>query len=532
MKSPTSNRQGDMNVTRPRPQEPVIVVGSGIAGALAALGAAESGPVVVITEGALGDGSTRRAQGGIAAAVDRGDSVEAHLRDTLQAGAGLCDAEAAAVICREGPAQVTELLSRGVVFDRSRGRLSLAREGAHSAARVVHAGGDATGAHIVAALSAALRADPRVELAEGERAAEIVVRDGRASGLRTVGAGGAPRERAARAVVLASGGMGWLYPRTTNPPGATADGPALAARAGAALADLELVQFHPTALALGEGPLALVSEAVRGEGAVLRDARGRRFMPDVHPMAELGPRDVVARAIARRAAADGADVTLDLRHLDPRRVRARFPTVAALCRAHGLDLARDPIPVTPAAHYAMGGVLTDLWGRATLPGLWAVGECASTGAHGANRLASNSLLEAVVFADRAARALAAPGDWPAGPPAPPAGPAGGTAEGAPVRAAVARAMWAGVGVERDARGLSEARRTLDALPAPADPEAANLLEVARLAARAAQLRTESRGAHFRRDHPGADPRLAVRIAWAGGEPRLLPLHAHPDREAA
>ncbi len=510
-------------MARPHRQDPVIVVGSGIAGALLALGAAESGPVVVITEGELGDGSTRRAQGGIAAAVEPGDSVEAHLRDTLAAGAGLCDPDAAAAICREGPAQVTELLSRGVAFDRSRGRLRLAREGAHSAARVVHAGGDATGAHIVAALAAALRADPRIELAEGERAVEVLVRDGRAAGLRTVAAGRRVRQRPARAVALASGGMGWLYPRTTNPPGATADGPALAARAGAALADLELFQFHPTALALGDGPLALVSEAVRGEGAVLRDARGRRFMPDEHPMAELGPRDVVARAIARRAAELGGEVTLDLRHLDPDAVRGRFPTVAGLCAEHGLDLARDPIPVTPAAHYAIGGVLADMAGRSTLPGLFAVGECAATGAHGANRLASNGLLEAAVLAAGAADALAADGDdWPERPavaavPAPPE--AGG---GEPVRAALQDAMWRGVGVERDAEGIAAAARALAALPEATDAGTDNLLLVARLAAAAAALRTESRGAHFRRDHPLPDPAQARRIAWAGDRPFHVP----------
>jgi L-aspartate oxidase len=508
----------------------VIVVGSGIAGALVALGAAESGPVVVITEGTLGDGSTRRAQGGIAAAVDGGDSVQAHLRDTLEAGAGLCDVDAAAAICREGPAQVTELLSRGVAFDRSRGRLRLAREGAHSAARVVHAGGDATGAHIVAALSAALRADPRIELAEGERAVEVLVRDGRAAGLTTTGADGRPRARAARAVALASGGMGWLYPRTTNPPGATADGPALAARAGAALADLELVQFHPTALALGDGPLALVSEAVRGEGAVLRDARGNRFMPGEHPMAELGPRDVVARAIARRAAAQGGEVTLDLRHLDADAVRARFPTVAALCAEHGLDLARDPIPVTPAAHYAIGGVLADIAGRTSLPGLFAVGECAATGAHGANRLASNGLLEAAVLAAGAADALAGPlDDWPEGRTAAPSPPPAEDGPGAEARAALQAAMWAGCGVERDAEGIARASRALAALPEGTDAGTDNLLLVGRLAAAAAGLRAESRGAHHRRDHPHPDPSQARRIAWAGGSPFDVPLNRSARR---
>lgn len=510
-------------------QDPVIVVGSGIAGALLALAAAEGGPVVVVTKDVLGEGSTVRAQGGIAAAVDGHDSVEAHLADTLAAGAGLCDPVAAAHICREGPAQVATLLARGVRFDRSEGRLRLAREGAHSAARVVHAGGDATGAHIVSALTAALRADPAIELAEGERAREILVRDGRVAGLRSVGADGRERVRAARAVALAAGGMGQLYPHTTNPLGATADGPALAARAGAALADLEITQFHPTALALGDGPLALVSEAVRGEGGLLRDNAGVRFMRDEHPMAELGPRDVVARAIARRAAATGADVTLDMRHLDPEAVRRRFPTVAGLCARHGLDLATDPIPVTPAAHYAVGGVLTDMAGRSTLPGLFAIGECAATGAHGANRLASNGLLEAAVLASGAAEALRGDlADWPEGPVAPAPAPPAQDGDGAGARRALQAAMWRGVGVERDAEGLAAASAALAAIGDGTDAETDNLLLVARLAADAATVRTESRGAHFRRDHPAPDPAWARRIAWVGGRPFILtPTVAEP-----
>ena len=519
----------------PAPEmDPVIVIGSGIAGSLLALSAAETGPVVVVTKDVLGEGSTIRAQGGIAAAIDGHDSVEAHLADTLAAGGGLCDVAAAAHICREGPAQVATLLARGVRFDRSEGRLRLAREGAHSAARVVHAGGDATGAHIVAALTAALRADPAIELAEGERAREIIVRDGRVAGLRSVAADGREVVRPARAVALASGGMGQLYPYTTNPLGATADGVALAARAGAALADLEITQFHPTALALGDGPLALVSEAVRGEGGLLRDADGYRFMPDEHTMAELGPRDVVARAIARRAAGGGGDVTLDMRHLDPEAVRRRFPTVAALCAAHGLDLATDPIPVTPAAHYAVGGVLTDMAGRSTLPGLFAIGECAATGAHGANRLASNGLLEAAVLASGAADALRRDLDaWPEGPVAPAVSPPAAAAADPGARAAIQAAMWRGVGVERDAEGLAAAARDLAAVPEGSDPETDNLLLVARIAADAAALRTESRGAHFRRDHPLPDPAWARRIAWVGGRPSILPPSlAEPARALA
>ncbi len=511
-------------------RDPVIVVGSGIAGSVLALEAAEHGPVVLITEGLLGEGSTQRAQGGMAAAIDEHDSVADHIADTLAAGAGLCDPEAVRVICADGPAQVAALLARGVDFDRADGRLRLAREGAHSAARVVHAGGDATGAHIVAALSAALRRDPRIQVVEGERVLEVLVRDGRAVGVRTTGG-----TRTGRAVALAAGGMGHLYSRTTNPAGATADGTALAGRAGAALADLEFVQFHPTALAVGTSPLALVSEAVRGEGGILRDADGHRFMPDEHPMAELGPRDVVARAIARHAARLGADVTIDLRHLDADEVHARFPTVAALCAAHGLDLARDLIPVTPAAHYGVGGALTDMAGRTTLPGLFAVGESAATGAHGANRLASNGLLEAAVLATAAARALARPdGEWTMTllPPTAAVAPPVPRGDDGTTRTALQDAMWRGVGVERDGDGLAVATAALAALPEGTDPATDNLLMVGRLAAAAATLRTESRGAHFRADHPVADPAQARRIAWVGGLPVALPpTPARPGRAA-
>lgn len=504
-------------------QDPVIVVGSGISGALMALGIAEDGPVVLLTKRRLGEGNTRAAQGGMAAAIDPDDSIEAHLADTMAAGAGLCDVDAAARICREGPHQVAVLREYGVSFDGERGRPSLGLEGAHSAPRIVHAGGDATGAHISIALTAALRADPRVEFAEEERVLEVLVRDGRATGVISRDSGGRHRVRLGRAVVLATGGAGELFPHTTNPRGATADGPALAARAGAALADLEFVQFHPTALALGESPLALVSEAVRGAGAHLRDARGHRFMPDLHPMAELGPRDVVARAIARRAMEDDAPVTLDLRHLDADEVRAHFPTISASCAAHGMDLARDPIPVTPVAHYAMGGVLTDLSGRSTIPGLYAVGECACTGAHGANRLASNSLLEAAVLATGARISLAAgdDDDRPQGPTGPARQPDRGTGDPAGVRRDLQAAMWAGVGVERDADGLARARRALAGLPATGDPETDNLLLVARATAAAAERRTESRGAHHRRDFPATDPAQAHRTAWVDGRPHPL-----------
>ncbi|HMM48487.1 MAG TPA: L-aspartate oxidase [Miltoncostaeaceae bacterium] len=498
-------------------EEPVIVVGSGISGALMALGLAEDGPVVLITKRLLGDGSTRAAQGGMAAAIAPNDSVEAHLADTMAAGAGLCDPAAAARICREGPRQVEILRGWGVRFDGDPDRTLLGLEGAHSAPRILHAGGDATGAHIAVALTAALERTAQVEVHEREHVLEVIVRDGRAVGVLTRDDRGREHRRAGRAVVLATGGAGELYPHTTNPPGASADGQALAARAGAALADLEFVQFHPTALALGTSPLALVSEAVRGAGAYLRDAHGRRFMPALHPQAELGPRDVVARAIARQARADGRPVTLDLRHLPADEVHARFPTVSANCAAHGLDLARDPIPVTPAAHYAMGGVLTDLAGRTTIPHLYAIGEAACTGAHGANRLASNSLLEAAVLAGGAREALADADrtDWPAGPSAGPIRRRVGPGDPRTVRAALQRALWEGVGVERDGHGIAAAERTLAELDWTGDPETDNLLLVARATARAAAARTESRGAHHRTDFPDEDPTQARRVAWVG-----------------
>jgi L-aspartate oxidase len=518
----------------PLARRSALVVGSGVAGLFLALRAAGRGVhVTVVSKAALTEGSTRMAQGGIAAALGPGDSVGAHLADTLSAGAGLCDPAAAALVCREGPARVADLVALGVAFDRSRGRLALGREGAHGVARVAHAGGDATGLHVAESLASAARAHPAIDLVEGETALEIVLRDGVVAGVRTRDGAGGERERTADAVVLATGGSGHLFAHTTNPLTATADGPALAHRAGAALADLEFVQFHPTALAVGSSPLPLVTEAARGEGGILRDAAGRAFMRDVHPLGDLAPRDVVARAIWARAREDGEHVTLDLTHLPAAEVRTRFPTVAAACRAHGLDIARDPIPVTPAAHYAMGGVLTDLHGRSTLPGLFAVGECADTGAHGANRLASNSLLEGLVMAERAADALARDGGWPEGPAAAPAALPDGTS-GPWVRTEIQRTMWRYAGLERDAEGLALAARVLEGLPPAGDPETCNLLEVARLVVAAATLREESRGAHFRRDRPHPDRRLAVRIAWAGGEPVVLPLTPFPElaQEAA
>jgi len=508
----------------------VIVVGSGLAGLLAAIEAADAGAdVLLVTKGALADANTTRAQGGIAAAVFPDDSVASHLADTLAAGAALCDPAAVEVLCGEGPDRVRELVARGVRFDRDGAALARGLEGAHAVARVLHAGGDATGAEIERALIAAVAREARVTVREHAALAELVtesVSDGEPR--RVVGVELAPSARAggaagtaasteagtgasntiewADAVVLATGGAGQLFAHTTNPAVATGDGIAAAWRAGAAIADAEFYQFHPTALA-APGSF-LISEAVRGEGAVLLNARGERFMNT-----ELAPRDVVARAIAAEMRAQGgAPVVLDATGLGASVLARRFPTIDAATRAAGFDWARQPIPVTPAAHYWMGGISTDASGRSSLPGLWAVGECASTGVHGANRLASNSLLEAAVFAHRAAadvltiRPAALVGQHDAGQAQAQAQaqPAGGFS-----RELLQRLMWECAGLQRSGEGLEHAASVL------ADWEAAsledrNLLDVARLVVDFALAREESRGAHFRTDFPLPRPEFARR----------------------
>lgn len=476
----------------------VIVVGSGIAGLVTALVASHRHEVMLVTKGALAESSTRAAQGGIAAASGASDSVALHVEDTLAAGAGLGVREAVEVLCAEGPAAVAALQEWGVAFDRERGDLARGLEGAHSRPRILHAGGDATGAAIEAALVAAVRG-ARVELREHTALVDLVQEGGAVTGVDVLH-DGAVKRLGANAVVLATGGAGQLYRHTTNPAVVTGDGLAAALRAGAATADLELYQFHPTTLALPGG--FLVSEAVRGEGAVLRDAAGERFLLGVHPDAELAPRDVVARAIAERMRRQGGlPVHLDARAIDPSVLAQRFPTISAACRANGLSLADDLLPVTPAAHYWMGGIATDLDGRTSLPGLLAVGEVARTGVHGANRLASNSLLEGVVFARRAASAL---DSLPrgSGPDTPPIA----LAPMALDRAALQEAMWSGAGLSRDAAGLTAAREALRAcaLPAPLELrtlEDANLRTCALALIDAALARTRSVGAHHRTDSP-------------------------------
>ncbi|TFD50557.1 L-aspartate oxidase [Cryobacterium frigoriphilum] len=512
----------------------VLVIGSGLAGLVAAVRATDAGHhVVLVTKAALPESNTRYAQGGIAAALFPDDSVRTHIRDTLRAGSGLCSPAAVRILCSEGPARVRDLIRFGVDFDRDESGVSRGLEAAHSRSRVVHAGGDATGAVVENALVATARqraAQPnaRLQILEHTMLTDLAVTDGRVTGVRIV-QGGKPGTLAADVVVLATGGGGMLYRHTTNPAVATGDGLAAAWRAGASVADLEFYQFHPTALAVPGTPL--VSEAVRGEGAVLLTRAGDRFMITEHPDAELAPRDVVARGIARQMAAQsGEPVVLDATALGRELLERRFPTITAACRAAGLDWARQPIPVAPAAHYWMGGIVTDIWGRSTLPGLYAVGEVARTGAHGANRLASNSLLEAAVFADRAVRALASEPGRTAGttatlvptPTAPPTAPSTAPSASAAtpgLRGALQDLMWQSAGVHRSGAGLATAVQTLAGWSAAAAPrtvaehEDRNLLDLARITVAAALERQESRGAHHRADFPDPRAELAVSSAW-------------------
>ena len=507
----------------------VIVVGSGIAGLTAALRLREQvDTVLLVTKTVLNEGSTAWAQGGIAAAMDPADSPEEHLRDTLVAGVGLCDVEAVTALVTEGPQRVRELVALGAEFDRdSAGEILLTREGGHHRDRIAHAGGDATGREISRALIEALhrvQSDPGIQVVEHALVVDLLqADDGRVCGVtvHVIGEGQVDGVGAAhaRAVILATGGLGQLYSATTNPAVSTGDGMAIALRAGAVMADVEFVQFHPTVLWLGEaanGQQPLISEAVRGEGGFLVDGDGVRFMQGVHELADLAPRDVVARAIVARMRETGTDhVYLDARHLGREFVERRFPSIVASLREHGFDLAADLVPVAPAQHYASGGVKVDLHGRSSLDGLYACGEASCTGVHGANRLASNSLLEGLVFAHRIADDITA--RFAAGELAPttPAAPTGETALlAAEHRRDVQRAMTAGSGVVRSAESLAGADHELATLakatesdranPEPAAWEATNLLHLGQVLTTVAALREETRGGHLRSDFPERD----------------------------
>ncbi|HSL17273.1 MAG TPA: L-aspartate oxidase [Methylomirabilota bacterium] len=523
----------------------VLVVGGGIAGMMAALHARHR-EVLVLGKTPLGrGGSSPIAQGGVAAAVGQGDSPVHHARDTMAAGAGLCREEVVRAVTREGPERIAELVALGAAFDRDpSGELELGREGAHDRPRIVHAAGDATGAEIVHTLAGRLHDEGRIEILGDRMALELVVDRGRVAGVLVVDRHGRPGLIAANAVVLATGGIGRLWSATTNPPESTGDGLAMAARAGASLAGLEFVQFHPTGLDVRADTTPLLTEALRGEGALLVDESGHRIMANVDVRAELAPRDVVARTIWNQIQV-GHRVFLDATGLADG-FEARFPSVLELCLLHGVDPRREPVPVTPSAHYHMGGVVVGLDGSTSLSGLWACGECAWTGLHGANRLASNSLLEALVFGRRAGESVAAVArDLASAERIAAAAARAGLAVALepwadpsdPVVSELRRVMWRDVGLVRSMGGLRRAQLDLERLHHRAGPglgELCNMLTVAQMVTTAASLRSESRGAHFRRDIPTACRHWRQDLFFEGLRPLRprslndLPSSAGPD----
>jgi L-aspartate oxidase len=505
-----------------------LVIGAGVAGLRAAVELARHGEVLVVTKESVAESNTHYAQGGIAVAMEGDADVALHLEDTVNAGDGLVCRAAAEVLVAEGPVRVAELIEWGAAFDSEDGQLLRTREGAHSLPRILHANGDATGAEISRSLAAFARVHKRIQFAEWTTVTGLLVENGRVVGADLLGCDRRPRLQqrvSARAVLVAAGGAGQVYSDTTNPAVATGDGIALAAEAGAALADMEFYQFHPTALSLPGAPRFLLSEALRGEGAMLRNDRGERFMERYHPLLELAPRDVVARAITREGMgatpAEARLVHLDMRHVQGIDLSHRFPGISAVLARYSLDLSRDLIPVRPAAHYMMGGIKTDLFGRTTLPGLYAAGEAACTGVHGANRLASNSLLEGLVFGARAAQAMLDDG-WPQGrrieaeaePLAPLSEPEKQKLE--EIIAKLQASMWAYAGLLREESTLRlgfAAQEACDAALAELAgaekgsrrlSEALAMSRVAHAILASALARTESRGAHFRNDFPKRD----------------------------
>ena len=508
----------------------VLVIGGGIAGLRAALGIPEPYRVLVVTKDEVRESNSQYAQGGIAGVLDPEDRFDNHIADTLAAGKGLCDPEVVEMVVREAPVRIGELIDWGTHFDEVDGQVALGREGGHSHARIVHALGDETGREIMRAVIQKVRARPNLRVWANTFTLDLMTHGGRCRGVLVW-----DRQRGlalvwARAVLLATGGAGQLFRETTNPPIATADGHAMAYRAGAELRDMEFMQFHPTVLYIAGSTRHLLTEALRGEGAYLRDCNGERFMPAYHPLAELAPRDDVSLAIAAQMSkTQHPSVYLDLSHLDADRIRSRFPGIDRLCRTFDLDIARDPIPVCPGAHYMIGGVSVDLSGRTTLPGLWGAGEVTSSGLHGANRLASNSLLEGLVYGSRAAEDIVAElrreGERPLEvPPISLASHQQGHAriDVGDVRESLRALLWRRLGITRDVAGLAEAASRVDhwsryILPQEFDDPAGwtlqNMLVVARLMIAAAAERRESRGVHYRRDFPRPDPAFKHHIPW-------------------
>src|SRR5437588_4207624 len=490
-----------------------LVIGAGVAGLRAAIELARAGRVLVLAKKALTESATQYAQGGIAAALSDEDEVTLHLQDTLNAGDGLCNAEAARVLVQEGPERIEELIHWGTEFDRNGTKLAFTREGAHTRNRILHAHGDSTGREILRALSAKAKTLDNISVCEFEFSTDLDVENGRVCAVHLISDKGEHQQVGTSAVLLATGGLGQLYRNTTNPAVATGDGVAMAFRAGAEISDMEFIRFHPTALYLKGAPRFLVSEALRGEGAYLRNLEMGRFMPKYHPMGELAPRDVVARAIVHEMEVSRATepvVYLDLTHLDADHLRRRFPRIYSTCLKYNVDITTDLIPIRPAAHYAMGGVRTDLEGRTSVAGLFAAGEVAATGVHGANRLASNSLLEGLVFGARAGKAMCS-----ALRVVTKSRHRGLAASNGPIEPGVEDLisqvhdlMWRDVGIVRDGSGLRRAVQQLESLASRiAHPhsrrahEAQNIHQAGLLVARSALAREESRGAHYRIDYP-------------------------------
>ncbi|WP_152050311.1 L-aspartate oxidase [Tautonia marina] len=513
----------------------VLVIGGGLAGLRTALGVDPSARVLVVTKDQIRESNSTYAQGGIASVLDPEDNFDDHVADTLAAGKGLCDRSVVETVVREAPGRIAELIDWGTAFDQIDGQVALGLEGGHSHARIVHALGDATGREVMRAVVAQAQSRPNVRIWQNSFTIDLLTFEGRCRGAIVWDRRRGPSLIWARATLLATGGAGQLYRESTNPPIATGDGHALAYRAGAELRDMEFIQFHPTVLYIAGSSRHLLTEAIRGEGAYLRDCNGHRFMPEYHPDAELAPRDDVSRAIvAQMAKTQHPCVFLDLSHLDPALVRRRFPSIDSLLHGFGLDITRDQIPIRPGAHYMIGGITVDLDGRTDVPGLWAAGEVTSSGLHGANRLASNSLLEGLVFGARAAEDInrSLNGSIPSLLEVPPIAVDRHDTPHEPldladIRNSLRAQMWRNVGITRDARGLDEAARqvafwcryVLD--QSFDDPEGwvlQNMLTVAHLIIAGASLREESRGTHTRRDFP--NPRTDWERPVSFRRPRL------------